>query len=83
MALERRFHAPAKRRTNNHIYRCGTKSGTKLDENCTALWKKTETFVASPRISVDFVSTSRETVGGPTGLRGFTGRSLESQTEEQ
>lgn len=32
---------------------------------------------------MDFLSTSTETVGGPTGLRGFTGRSLESQAEEQ
>lgn len=42
--------------------------------------KKTFTFVTSLIINVFFSSSSGETVGGATGLRGFTGRSLQSQT---
>lgn len=45
--------------------------------------EKKQTFATSLMISVFFLSTSREAVGGATGLRGFTGRSLESQTEHQ
>lgn len=82
MVLGHCCHLPAKRHTNIN-YRCGNKNkkSTKLDENYMLLWgKKTFTFVTSLIINVFFSSSSGETVGGATGLRGFTGRSLQSQT---